>query len=159
MKKIFLILIGVLSGAFSTSATSSDPDTRHIIPLNMMQRHHLLSEMRALLKGTQAILQSLATQDMAALAENAHNLGVAMPHTGEQHLHGILPKAFVALGMNVHRGFDEIATEAETSQRAEIILQQLSDITLVCVDCHTTYQIRLQTSFDHKKSDTFHRDH
>lgn len=144
MKKLFLLLISMGISLSPTSAISGDPDTRHIIPLNKMQRHHLLSEMRALLEGTQAILQSLATQDMAAVAQHSRHLGTAMPHTGEQHLHKILPQSFIKMGMQVHRGFDQIAVEAETSQSPETILQQLSEITRICVDCHTAYQIRLR---------------
>ena len=156
MKKIPLLLISVWIGIFSTSAISSDPDTRHVIPLNMMQRHHLLSEMRALLEGMQVILQSLAKQDMAAIAKHARNLGTAMPHTGEQHLHEILPERFVTMGMQVHRGFDQIAIEAETLQRPEAILQQLSDITRTCADCHAAYQIRLRAASGHKESNKPH---
>jgi len=159
MKKFFLILISVWIGLFSTSVISSDPDTRHIIPLDMMQRHHLLSEMRALLEGTQVILQSLAKQDMAAIAKHARSLGTEMPHTGEQHLHGILPKPFVAMGMQVHRGFDQIATEAETSRHPETILQRLGDITRICADCHAGYQIRLRASSGHTESDKPHHKH
>ncbi len=144
MKRIFLILSSMWISLFSTITVSSDPDTRHIISLNEMQRHHLLSEMRALLEGTQVILQSLAKQDMAAIAQHSRRLGTAMPHTGERHLHKILPQSFVKMGMQVHQGFDQVAVEAETSQRPETILQQLSDITRTCVDCHAAYQIRLR---------------
>ncbi|MBK6619090.1 MAG: hypothetical protein WAT53_03720 [Nitrosomonas sp.] len=156
MKKFSLILISAWIGLFSTSAISSDPDTRHVIPLNKMQRHHLLSEMRALLEGMQVILQSLAKQDMTAIAKHARSLGTEMPRTGERHLHEILPKPFVAMGMQVHRGFDQIAAEAETSQHPQTMLQQLSDITRICADCHATYQVRLRTASDHSESDEPH---
>lgn len=159
MKKISLLLVSIWIGIFPISAISSDPDTRHIIPLNMMQRHHLLSEMRALLEGMQAILQSLAKQDMAAIARHARSLGTAMPHTGERHLHEILPERFVTMGMQVHREFDQIAAEAETSQHLETILQQLSSITRICSECHAAYQIRLRATSGHKESDKSHHGH
>lgn len=159
MKKISLLLLSVWIGIFSTGAICSDPDTRHIIPLNMMQRHHLLSEMRALLEGMQVILQSLAKQDMAAIAKQARNLGTEMPHTGERHLHEILPKRFVAMGMQVHREFDQIAAEAEASQDSEAILQRLSDITRICSECHAAYQIRLHATSGHKEPDKPHHGH
>lgn len=151
MKKFFLLLVVTWIGLSSASAVSNDPDDRQIISLDMMQRHHLLSEMRALLEGMQAILQSLAKRDMAAVAKHARSLGTEMPHTGERHLHEILPKPFVAMGMQVHHGFDQIAAEAETSGDPQVIMQRLSDITRICASCHANYQIRLRSPSDHMR--------
>ncbi|MFO7579274.1 cytochrome c [Nitrosomonas halophila] len=146
MKKISLIATGLLSVMLSASILASDPDTRQTLQLNAMQRHHILSEMRALLQGTQAIIQSLSEEDMAAVAKHARALGTTMPHKGENHLRSVLPEAFMKMGMSVHHGFDQIAAEAESTNNAGAIQKRLSDTMQTCVACHAAYQIRVERS-------------
>ncbi|MGG7056200.1 hypothetical protein [Nitrosomonas sp. ANs5] len=143
MKKFFLITTSLLSAMLSASILASDPDTRQTLQLNAMQRHHILSEMRTLLQGTQAIIQALSEEDMTAVARHARALGTAMPHKGENHLRSVLPEAFMKMGMSVHHGFDQIAAEAESTNNAGAIQKRLSDTMQTCVACHATYQIRI----------------
>lgn len=159
MRTIFFILTSLLLSLLSTSVLSSDPDKRQALPLTPMQRHHILSEMRTLLKGTQAILQGLATEDMSAISKHAHALGTRMPHKGEDHLHAVLPDEFVKMGMLVHQGFDQIAAEAESSKDEKKILAQLSDITQTCVVCHAAYQIQTKASPQNQTLHIEHREH
>ncbi len=156
MQKFLPVIAISLLSIVPVPALSGDPDTRQILLLNSMQRHHILSEMRTLLQGTQAILQSLAEGNLPAVARHARALGREMPHKGEDHLHGVLPEAFMKMGMRVHQGFDQLAADAESSQDIQLILKRLSDITQICTACHTTYQIRINPLPESKKS---HREH
>lgn len=139
LKKIFAMALCLIA----TTATASDIDERRVLPATEMQRNHILTEMRALLAGTQNILSALARDDMAAVARHAHPLGTGMAHKGENHMQAVLPKEFMQLGMSLHKDFDQIAADAESLQDSRYTLKQLSESMNKCVACHAAYQIRI----------------
>ncbi len=126
----------------TTSALAEEVDKRQTLTITETQRGHVLEEMRALLAGTQSILDALSRDDMAAVAQHAGVLGMGMAHKAEDHLKGALPKEFMQLGMSVHQDFDQIAADAESVKDPKHTLRQLGDSTGKCVACHATYQIR-----------------
>lgn len=130
---------------FLTAATAmaDEVDKRQILPFNEMQRNHVLTEMRALLSGTQNILDAVLSEDMAAVARHARSLGMGMTHKAEGHLKAILPKEFMQLGMSVHKDFDQIAADAEALKDPKHTLRQLSESMKKCSTCHEAYQIRV----------------
>ena len=142
MKKILAIALSLI--AMTTTVAASEVDKRQILPFNEMQRDHVLTEMRALLTGTQNILDALIREDMAAVARYAGSLGMGMVHKAEDHLKAILPKEFMQLGMSVHKDFDQIASDAESLKDPKHTLRQLSESMKKCVACHADYQIRIK---------------
>ncbi|TSA50506.1 MAG: hypothetical protein D4R48_01315, partial [Nitrosomonadales bacterium] len=54
LKKIFAMTLCLIT----TTVTASDIDERRVLPVTEMQRNHILTEMRALLAGTQNILSA-----------------------------------------------------------------------------------------------------
>ena len=50
LKKILAIALSLIA---TTTVAANEVDKRQILPLNEMQRDHVLTEMRALLTGTQ----------------------------------------------------------------------------------------------------------
>ena len=139
MKKIFAMALCLIA----TTVTADEIDERRILPINEMQRNHILAEMRALLAGTQNILSALASDDMAAVARHARPLGTGMAHKGEDHMQAVLPQEFMQLGMSVHKDFDQIAADAEALKNPKHTLKQLSESLNKCVACHAAYQIRI----------------
>ena len=139
MKKISALALGLIA----TSVMASDIDERRVLSITEMQRNHILTEMRALLAGTQNILSALAMDDMAAVARHARPLGTGMAHKGEDHLQAVLPQEFMQLGMSVHKDFDQIAADAESLKNPKHTLKQLSESMNKCVACHDAYQIRI----------------
>ena len=139
MKKISALVLGLIT----TSVMASDIDERRVLSITEMQRNHILTEMRALLAGTQNILSALAMDDMAAVARHARPLGTGMAHKGEDHLQAVLPQEFMQLGMSVHKDFDQIAADAESLKNHKHTLKQLSESMNKCVACHDAYQIRI----------------
>lgn len=131
-------------GVFASAALAEETDKRQILKLSEPQREHVLQEMRTLLSGTQSILDALAKDDMAAVAQQARLLGMTMAHKAEDHLKGALPQEFMKLGMTVHQDFDQIAADAESVKDSKHSLSQLSASMAKCVACHATYQIRTQ---------------
>ncbi|ABB75275.1 hypothetical protein [Nitrosospira multiformis] len=143
MKKILAVFTALLAFIAAT-AIASEIDKRQVLTLNEPQRDHILKEMRALLSGTQRILEALSKEDMVAVAEHARALGMGMAHKGENHLQSVLPKEFMQLGMSVHKAFDEIAADAESRKDPRHTLRQLSESMMKCSTCHVTYQIRVR---------------
>jgi hypothetical protein len=138
MRKLAIVILSIIA----TASLAQDIDERTVLALNEMQRHHILTEMRALLLGTQQILQALSEDDMLAVARHARMLGTDMAHTGEKHLQSVLPDDFMQLGKSVHKSFDQIAADAETLKDSKHTLAQLSMTMQSCVACHAAYQIR-----------------
>ena len=99
MNRILSILFFGLS---ATAALAEEVDNRQTLTITESQRNLVLQEMRVLLSGTQNILVALSKNDMAAVAQHAHPLGVGMAQKAEEHLKGALPKEFMQLGMAVH---------------------------------------------------------
>lgn len=140
LKKIFAVWL-VLA---TSTAAAGEIDKRNILPLTEPQRDHVLTEMRALLSGTQNILDALSREDMVAVADHARSLGMGMAHKGEDHLKAVLPKEFMQLGMSVHKAFDQIAVDAESLKDPRHTLRQLSESMKKCTACHDSYQIRIR---------------
>ncbi len=134
--------LGVTLSMTSLCVTAEPIDQRQILKLNEAQRAHILGEMRSLQSGTQAILAALAADNMLEVAQQARLLGMGMGHKAENHLHDILPDAFMQMGMSVHHDFDRIARDAQTLKDSKLTLQQLSTTMKTCTACHETYQIR-----------------
>jgi hypothetical protein len=122
-------------------ANTNPFDQRQTLPLNKAQQAHVLSEMRSLLAGTQAIITALATDDMETVAKQARLLGMGMKKKPENKLHGILPKAFMMQGKAVHTAFDRIADDAVSIKNPKHTLKQLGEALSVCQGCHEIYRI------------------
>jgi len=133
-------------GLASLSAVAEAVDKRQTLNLTEPQRHYVLSEMRELLAGTQDILGALVKEDMATVAKSARALGFEMKHKAENPLHAVLPKAFMQLGMPMHKEFDQIAADAEALKNPKHTLQQLNTTMGKCNACHAMYQIRTGAS-------------
>lgn len=155
MKKIYVLVMCLIAAP----VLATDIDERKVLSLNEMQRHHILTEMNALLLGTQQILQALSEEDMMAVARHARMLGMEMAHTGENHLRSVLPEDFMQLGMSVHKSFDQIAADAENLKDPQHTLSQLSATLQRCVACHTAYQIRATNLPDGTETHPIHHMH
>lgn len=129
------------------SATNTNKfDQRQTLTLNQAQQAHVLSEMRSLLAGTQAIIAALATDDMKTIANEARLLGMKMKKKPENKLRSILPKAFMMQGKAVHRAFDSIADDAESIKDSKYTLKQLSEALSICQGCHEMYRIEVNNT-------------
>ena len=143
----------------ASTAAANEVDTRGILPLAEHQRDHVLTEMRALLSGTQNILDALSKEDMTTVAREARSLGIGMAHKGEDHLKAVLPKEFMQMGMSVHKAFDQISADAESMKDTKHTLLQLSKAMQTCNACHASYQIRLTEHPTGRETQSSHHQH
>ncbi len=139
MNKFLALSLSLLT----LTAMADEVDKRPILPLTEHQRDHVLTEMRAMLLGTQRIMDALSRDDMPTVASEARSLGMGMAHKGEDHLKAVLPRDFMQLGMTVHKSFDKIALDAESLKDPKHTLRQLSESMQKCNACHAGYQIRI----------------
>ena len=116
MKNILAIVLIFITAA----ATADDIDKRQVLHLTELQRDHILTEMRALLSGTQKILDALHKEDMAAIAAHARSLGMGMAHKGEGHLKSVLPREFMQLGMATMQ-VAQAGDEAQTAEARKVL--------------------------------------
>ena len=144
--QILKILPVVILGLVSINAVANEFDQRQTIMLNEAQQAHVLTEMRSLLSGTQAIVAALAADDLQAVTQHARALGMSMKQKPENKLQTVLPEAFMLLGKSVHRDFDKIADDAERVKDPKHTLRQLSETLKQCQGCHESFRIDVATT-------------
>jgi cytochrome c556 len=143
-KKYLLKALPIMAlGLVSTVSSANEYDQRQTLALNQAQQAHVLTEMRSLLSGMQAIVSALVTDDMESVVKHARPLGMAMKDNPENKLHGVLPKAFMMQGKSVHMAFDKIADDAERLKDPKHTLKQISDTLQTCQGCHESYRIEV----------------
>jgi len=141
---IVAILLWVASAAFvgykfMTGSTVTSEDGREAIQLTTAERNLVLGEMRALLAAVQEIVAAVNADDMNAVKESAHRVGMAEVGSTPPGLVLKLPMEFKTLGFSTHEGFDEVALAAEIG--VEAVLESLEANLSKCVACHAAYRL------------------
>jgi hypothetical protein len=151
---VYLAIIGALVAVIAVMTyklllagkTEAAPDGRVAIVLEPPERDLLLQEMRLFLEGLQAMAAGLEKDDLGAVATAARALGSKMTGDVPPALMTKLPIEFKALGLSVHRDFDQIALDAEGLGVPKHTLGQVSAVMQKCVACHKTYQLRTEVT-------------
>jgi len=152
-------ILGIALILAAASAMADKIDKRQVLYLTEVQRHHVLTEMRALLAGTQDILEALSREDMASVESYARPLGTNMTHKAEGHLKAVLPRKFMQLGMSTHKAFDQLADDAKSLADPKHTLRQLSESMKTCVACHAGYQILINERASQMEAQPSHHKH
>ncbi|HEX6795027.1 MAG TPA: hypothetical protein VF304_14350 [Casimicrobiaceae bacterium] len=140
---VLLLVTAAMAYKFIVAGSTERIDDRRVaIVLEPGERALVLGEMRAFVGGLQVITAALSRADMASVAKAAREMGTARSHDVPLALMGKLPLEFKTLAFGVHRGFDTLATEAETIGKPARTLDQLSAILQKCVACHASYAIK-----------------
>jgi len=120
---------------------SASNDMREAIPLSVLERDHVLTEMRQMLQSTEGVVSGLAAGDMAAVQSAAALAGRRAPMTVDQMLHTKFSKEFLSLGQAAHGGFDDIARLAAEGAGDKAVTAKLGDVLRACTSCHAAYRI------------------
>ena len=115
-------------------------DKRMEIRLLPEERQLVLGEMRSLLVGLKGIIQGLSTEDFALVKKSAIGNGMGMAQDINPALIAKLPMSFKAMGMGVHKSFDELAAKIPGATSKEI-LKEVDAIMSSCVGCHSAFKI------------------
>jgi len=124
----------------------SQADKRTAIIVTEAERTFMLGDMRAMLAGTQQILQASLNQDMPAVIAAAELLGMKKAHHAPSGLRGKLPIGFKKLALGSHHAFDQIALDGKDFGDSEHSLEQLNEILGRCVACHAAYRLETANS-------------
>lgn len=125
-------------------------DNRTVVWLNEEEQAMLLSEMRQFLVASQKILAASLKDDMETVKATARNVGIQQMRSTPPSLRAKLPKGFKALGPKVHRGFEDIANEAETLGDSTVILERLAQLQKNCIACHAAYRVKATATLTEK---------
>ncbi len=139
----FLFVPGILLAGVPALAADN---TRQVLALEADDRDQLTEEMRAMLEGTQKIVQGIADNDMKVVAKVARSLGAGMAEKVEDSHARHLPPEFVQLGNATHADFDRVAVIAERGGGAKRAAAQLGATLNRCVACHSTWRVQVVAS-------------
>lgn len=132
-----------LTAQTSAALQSGQPgDARTAIPLSDDEAAFIRREMRGLLESVRDILEASATGDRARIVEAGRRAGMNGPESGHipPSLAPKLPPEFKKLGLATHRGFDQIAQQADQGT-AITAPSQLATVMNNCISCHATWRI------------------
>jgi|LGVF01.2.fsa_nt_gb hypothetical protein len=142
---VLAIAVAVLSYTFVLKGNAYlGEDGRMTIVLTEAEKAQVLSEMRAMLEGAQAITEALSVNDMDAVATAASSLGMVVANADSPDLIAKLPIEVKTLGLGTHAGFDELANLAQVSEDPLEVLAEFSNLMLNCTTCHASYRIAIE---------------
>jgi hypothetical protein len=134
-------LAGILYLFLVRGSVAPASDGRVAILLPPAERDLVLTEMRAFLQATQAILLAANRDDLAAAAQAARAVGSAAQRDVPVSLMGKLPLDFKTLGFATHTAFDQLALDAESLGDKGQTLGALGELMAKCLACHAAYRI------------------
>jgi mono/diheme cytochrome c family protein len=142
------VLLVVSAGLAQDRPSGGQPDVprftdaRQPIVLSDVERAFIRREMRGFLDSLREILDAAAAGDCARVIAAAERSGMHGPEADHipKSLAPKLPIEFKQLGLATHRGFDQIAHEAEQSGTAAAA-QRVGALMGNCVACHTTWRV------------------
>ncbi len=138
---ILLALSGFLINKFISGAVVPSEDGRSSVVLTKDERDLILTEMRAFLVSVQGVSQAITQNDMDKVAELATKAGMAAEQNTPGSLLQKIPLPMKKMGFGAREQFDGIATTATTTKDADTARQQLDELMLTCIACHTTYRL------------------
>ncbi|HET7806401.1 MAG TPA: hypothetical protein VFL53_19350 [Pseudolabrys sp.] len=126
-----------------TSNQAATTDLRSQIALTDSEIAFIRHEMRGLLESIRDILDAAQTGDHARIAAAARRSGMNGPEAAHipKSLASKLPPEFKKLGLATHRGFDQIALDAEQIGAADLTVKELGHLMENCVACHATWRL------------------
>lgn len=122
---------------------TSVTDQRTPIALSDDEVDFIRREMRGLLESVREILDATGTSDQRRIVAAGRNAGMNGPEATHipQTLGPKLPLEFKKLGLATHRGFDQIAVDADKFGAVDQVYRQLANVMNNCTACHRTWRI------------------
>lgn len=137
----WVISLGFLGSSAAVEPHKSSTDIRQRVVLATVQRDQILTEMRLMLRSLSGIVHGLATNDLSAAEKAARASGMADAADVDPQIKQRLPRQFLELGMQTHRGFDKLADQIQAGASRDDTIRGLAELTGNCVTCHATYRL------------------
>lgn len=134
-----LALLAGCGGAHLIS--TSRATTRERLQLSVDEREHLRAGMRSFLESVGGITQGLAENQMQRVAKSAKRSGWSMMDASAAATALKLPPEFVAISIDTHQKFDDLAAEASAGATKAKVLADLTQILGNCTSCHAMYRL------------------
>jgi len=138
---LLAVIVGIGVKVIVLGSTGKSDDGRIAVILTPVERQLVLGEMRMLLEASQAIIEALTNNDLAAVEKTARPLGAGAIATVDFALRAKLPLEFKNLGFGTHYALDDIANMARDKKPAKEIQLKLADTMNNCIACHAMYQL------------------
>jgi len=100
--------------------------------------------MRAFLESVEGITQGIAEGSKQRVAASARRSGWAMMDDAATAMALKLPPEFVAVSIDTHQKFDDLAAAAEAGAAKGKLLGDLGQILTNCTACHASYRLSPQ---------------
>lgn len=101
----------------------------------------MLAGMRVFLESIEGITRGLAENKMPLVARSAKRSGWGMMDASAAATALKLPPEFVAISIDTHQKFDDLAAEASSGTTKAHVLRRLSDLLANCTSCHGSYRL------------------
>lgn len=124
----------------SSPGSLADVDRRTAIEVDAATRAAVLTEMRTMLKGVQAIVIGAVNQDTAAIRAAALKAGMRAASETNPAIQEQLRGDFVQIGMRTHAAFDILAADVAQGNQT-VMLRRLATIMGNCVGCHEQWRL------------------
>ena len=137
------VLTGFLLAGCLVHSTSFANDTRELVPMPDMMKHHMLANMRDHLAAVNEILAYLASGELDQASDVAEQrLGMtSLESHGASHMAKVMPKGMREIGTSMHRAASQFALRAEEGD-LKAALEALPRVTAACVACHAGYKVQ-----------------
>jgi cytochrome c556 len=132
-----LMLMSVVGDA-GVQRSEPSADTRQGVVLPGPGRAKVLAEMRQMLGSISGVLHALVANDLAAVEKAARLSG--MKEAADPELKKRVPEAFLQLGLQTHKAFDELADHAKGGATRDEVIKRLAGLSHNCVACHAAYR-------------------
>ncbi len=140
-----ILMVGMAYVFLVQGAVEEGEDGRTAVLLSPAEHNKVLGEMRGLLEAVQTITVALVDEDMESVTATAHSVGMAAARAESPAMLAKLPLDFKALGMSMHKAFDDLGQEAADMGDGKEIQRKLGALLEKCTSCHAGYQLKIET--------------
>jgi len=139
-----LVLAAMANPALADENPAYLQDPRQPISVSVVERNHVLFDMRSMLHGMFNIQNALGRGDLAAVAVEAKPMGKLVTHLPPGMLERA-PEGFRLLGSGLETSFDKVIDLAsKPDAKAAEINHQLAEALSYCSGCHDSYRFQVR---------------
>ncbi|MFN3623892.1 MAG: hypothetical protein ACK4TP_07490 [Hyphomicrobium sp.] len=135
-------LSALLAGCAGAQLVSSGhAPVQQPLHLSAHESEHMRAGMRAFLESIEGVTRGIAENKRSAIARSAKRSGWSMMDATATETALKLPPQFVAVSIDTHQKFDDLAASASSGAPKAKLLEDLGHILANCTSCHAMYRL------------------